>query len=394
MKKAIQFGAGNIGRGFLGQLFSESGYEVIFVDIDKRVLESLNKNNSYLLKIVGDNPKDITVRNVRAVDSRDVDKVAAEIKTADIMATAVGVNVLKKIAPVIAQGIKRRADAEIIQPLNIIICENLLNAGEVFKEYIKQHCSCFEYIDSHIGFVESVVSRMIPIVPDEIKRRDPTLVMVEEYSILPVGRIGFKGKTPLIKGMVVYDNIKAYEEQKLFIHNMAHAMCAYLGYLKGYEYIWQAIKDKEINSKVRMALQESGTALIKKHGFTQEEIGEHIEDLLTRFANKALGDTIYRVGRQPLRKLGSGDRLVGAAHLALEYSVVPENISSGIAACLMFNYSLDEEAVKLTLLLKNKGVAETLKKVSGLAPSSQLAKLITKEYAVLQRKGFVNENIQ
>ncbi len=387
---AVQFGAGNIGRGFLGQLFSESGYEVVFVEIDKKIVETLNKNNSYLLKIVGNNPRDITVRNVRAVDARDVARVAEEIKTARVMATAVGVNVLEKIAPVIARGIELRAEQGIEEPLNIIICENLLNAGEVFKGYIKHHCRCLDYLDSRVGFVASVVSRMIPVVPEEIKRQDPTVVMVEEYCRLPVDRKGFKGEAPRIKGAIAYDNIEAYEEQKLFVHNLSHAMFAYLGNLKGYQYIWQAVKDKETNARVRAALRESGAALIKKHKFTEEETREHIEDLLTRFSNKALGDTVYRVGREPLRKLGPEDRLMGAARLALKYDVVPENISLGIAAALCYDYPRDDEAVKLALLLKDKGVAGTLQEISGLGPDSELCKLVADKYVTLRPKNSNN----
>jgi len=239
-----------------------------------------------------------------------------------------------------------------------------------------------------VGFVASVVSRVIPVVPEEIKRQDPTVVMVEEYCTLPVDRKGFRGEVPQIKGIVAHDTIEAYEERKLFVHNLSHAMFAYLGYLKGYQYIWQAVKDKEINGRVRAALRESGAALIKKHKFTEEEMREHIEDLLTRFSNKALGDTVYRVGREPLRKLGSEDRLMGAAHLALECGVVPENISLGIAAALCYNYSQDEEAVKLTSLLKNKGVAGTLKEISGLAPDGELCKLVVDKYIALQPKNF------
>ena len=388
--KAVQFGAGNIGRGFLGQLFSESGYEVVFVEIDKKIVDTLNKDNSYLLKIVGDNPQDITVRNVRAVDARDVARVAEEIKTARIMATAVGVNVLEKIAPVIARGIELRAEQGIEEPLNIIICENLLNAGEVLKGYIKRHCHCLGYLDSRVGFVASVVSRMIPVVPEEIKKRDPTVVMVEEYCRLPVDGKGFKGEAPRIKGVIAYDNIEAYEEQKLFIHNLSHAMFAYLGYLKGYQYIWQAVKDREINDRVRAALRESGAALIKKHKFTEKETREHTEDLLTRFSNKALGDTVCRVGREPLRKLGPEDRLMGAAQLALKYDVVPENISLGIAAALCYDYPQDEEAVKLALLLKDKGVAGTLEEISGLDPDSELCKLVADKYVTLRPKNFNN----
>jgi len=383
LKKAIQIGAGNIGRGFLAQLFTHSGYEVVFVDIDERLISALNKNKSYTIQVIGNSLKKIIINNVRAVNIKEKHTAIDEILNADIMAVAVGVNALEKVAPLIAAGIKLRFEQNIQKPMNIIICENLLNAGKVLKGYIKRHCDCFQYIDNKIGFVESVVSRMIPVVPEEIRKNDPTLIRVEEYCILPVDKKGFKGEIPSVEGMIPYDNLKAYEEQKLFIHNLGHSSFAYFGYLKEYKYIWQAVEDKEINGRVRDILNESGTALIKKHGFTEKEMQEHIEDLFKRFANKSLGDTVYRVGREPIRKLGINDRFIGGAKLVLEYGIEPENICTGIAAALCYDYPEDEQAVKLSSLLKDNKIDEIIKKICQIDPESKLGRLIVNKYTDL-----------
>ncbi len=386
MKKAIQFGAGNIGRGFTGQLFSQSGYEVVFIDIVEPVINSLNEKRSYIIKVVGNNPQEIVINNVRAVNIRNENVVAKEIKTADILCTAVGVNILDKIAPVIAKGIELRANNKIVQPLNIIICENLLDSAHFLKNQINKHCSCYDYIDKYIGFVESVVSRMIPVVPDEIKQQNPTLIMVEEYCVLPVDKKGFKGAIPEIKGLLPQDNFKGYEERKLFIHNLGHSMFAYLGYLKGYEYIWQAVADNELNNIVSSALKESGTALIKKHGFTQQEMKEHVADLFYRFSNKQLGDTVYRVGRDPLRKLSFNDRLIGGARLALEYGIIPENICIGISAALCYDYPKDEQAVRLKKMLEEKSIENVLIKISGLKHDNIIIQLVKETYNSVKTK--------
>jgi mannitol-1-phosphate 5-dehydrogenase len=296
------------------------------------------------------------------------------------MATAVGARNLPRVASLIAEGMRQRADFGVKKPINLIICENLPRASNVFKKYLLREIESEyrDYLDSHLGLVEAVVSRMVPVIPLEIRKKNPTFIMVEEYSILPVDKKGFKEKIPKIKGMVPYENLHPYEEQKLFIHNAGHAICAYLGYLKGYKYIYQAIEDNQIHKIVRAALEESGKALIKKHGFTPAEEKSHIEDLIERFANRALGDTIARVGRDPIRKLGPDERLIGSAKLALQYGTIPENISKGIAAALLFDRKDDEEARKLSQMRKKEGINAVLEKICRIDPEEPLGRLIKK----------------
>jgi len=142
MKKAVMYGAGNIGRGFIGQLLSQSGYEVVFIDVNTEILEKLNNDGQYPVKILAGNlSKEITIKNVRGVNGTDIEKVAAEIATADLMATAVGVNVLPWIVKPISEGLKKRWQLGNMQPLNIIICENLMDANHYLSSLIKKELS-------------------------------------------------------------------------------------------------------------------------------------------------------------------------------------------------------------------------------------------------------------
>jgi len=380
MKKVVQFGAGNIGRGFLGQLFSESGYKVVFVEVKEEIVSLLNQRGYYKLKIVGDNPRDLIIKNVRAVNGKDKDRVAREIKTTNLLSSAVGAKNLSSVASLIAGGIIERAKNNIEKPMNLIICENLANASKVFKDCLfkKIEKKYWSYVDSHLGLVESVISRMVPVIPPQIRKREPTLVMAESYNILPVDKKGFKGEIPRIKGMIPYDNLIAYEEQKLFTHNTAHAICAYLGYQKGYKYIWESIEDKGIRDIVSRALMETGNALIKKHHFKSQEQRDLIDNIIQRFGNRALGDTVARVGKDPIRKLSPGERLIGAANLVYEYGTVPENIAKGIVSALLFNEKEDEEAKKLTILREKRGLNYILRNICQIDPQGKLAQLIKK----------------
>lgn len=382
MRKAVQFGAGNIGRGFAGQLFSESGFEVVFVDVMADLVRLINERKSYPIRLAQETPETVIVNNVRAVSGLDVDAVAEEIRTADIMCTAVGVNVLPRIAPTVAAGVKARADAGVDAPVNIIICENLQNMGPFLKAEVKKALpeEYHAYLDAKIGFVESVVGRMVPVMTEEQKREDPLLVIVEPYKHLPVARAGIKGEFPEIVGVEPRENFQAFVDTKLYTHNAGHATAAYFGYLKGYEFIYQAMRDPQIYAAVRAVLAETGKALIAKHGFDPSEHQAHINDLLERFANVALGDQVARVGGDPMRKLGPEDRLVGGAKLCIEHDVFPASMCKAIAAALRFDPPGDRSAPRVQEMVKSEGVRGALCTISGLSEDSKLTDEIVRQY--------------
>jgi mannitol-1-phosphate 5-dehydrogenase len=184
MKRAIMYGAGNIGRGFIGQLFSQSGYEVVFLDINPVIIERLNQDHRYPIRIIGDHGfREIVVENVRGVNTTDATVAIEEIASADIMALAVGVNVLPRIVKTIASGLKTRWTHGNFQPFNIIICENLLDANHYLEKFIKQELDnedC-QYFNETIGLVEASIGRMVPLIPPEMQQDNPLRVCVEEY---------------------------------------------------------------------------------------------------------------------------------------------------------------------------------------------------------------------
>lgn len=385
--KAVQFGAGNIGRGFIAQLFRESGYDVVFIDVVEEVVRLLNERGSYNIEIVGPGAETVPITGVRAVNGRDLEAVAREIESADIVCTAVGVNVLKHVAAPIAAGIKLRADADNAAPLNIIICENLINASKILRGYILDAIPAeyADYVGKNVGLVESVVSRMVPFMTEEQRKIDPLTVKVEAYKKLPVDKRGFVGEIPKIVGFMPYDNFGAYVERKLFTHNLGHAAASYLGYRHGFEYVYEAVSEPDIRRLVKAALAETGEALIKKHGFTPEEHEEHIEDLLTRFANVSLGDTIARCAFDPVRKLGPNDRIIGGARLAMEYGIEPENVALAAAAAVLYDHPDDPAAMRIQGMLAEKGLDFVLKEICGLEADSKLAEMIRGKVEMLKQ---------
>ncbi len=365
MNKFIMYGAGNIGRGFIGQLFSQSGYKVGFIDINKEVIGALNKDNEYPVEVVSTSGSvEIPVKNVYGIDGTDIDLVSDEIASADIMATAIGVNVLKFIAKPIALGLKKRFEQN-AKPFNIIICENLIGADHFLKGLIKEQLPEYaERIDKEIGFVEASIGRMVPVMTDEKRKGNILRVCVEPYNILPVDKDAFKGEIPEIKNLYPSAPFNYFIQRKLFMHNMSHALCSYLGYLRGYEFIYESVADYDIRYVAYKALTQSALAISKENGTPIDNLLDHAENLLYRFSNVALADTVERVGKDTIRKLGSNDRLVGALKLCEKHNLPCNFLLIGIAAGMFFAPEADASSVELSNYAKENGVVKTLEKYS------------------------------
>ena len=259
------YGGGNIGRGFIGALLSQSGYRVTFVDISEDVVTALQEKNTYPVRLVtSDSYQDMWIENVTAVNGKDAEATSDAIADCDIMATAVGARILKFIAPNIVAGLRKRW-AKTDAPLNIIICENLMDANKVLEGMLKEQlteeeCALF---DKTVGLVEASIGRMVPVQTAAMKDGEPLRVCVEPYCLLPVDKQAFRGEIPEIANMMPCEPFDFYIKRKLYIHNLGHATCAYLGDLLGLEYIYQAIAVPEIKRLVENAMQESALALAK-----------------------------------------------------------------------------------------------------------------------------------
>lgn len=383
MKTAIMYGGGNIGRGFIGKVFADSGYEVCFLDIARDIIDDMNARGAYTVRIVSnDGETDTLVKPVRAVHAL-TEQAIDEIADCAIMATAVGVNVLPKIAPVIAKGVAARM-ARNGQPLDIIICENQLGADELLRGWVYEHLTGAQraWADRNLGLVEASIGRMVPPLTPEMRARDRLLIRVEPYCELPVDRDAFKGAIPDLVGLIPYSPFEFYIKRKLFLHNGGHALCAYLGYEKGYEYIWQAVADPEICAAVRASMRTSAAALAAKFGEgVRENVENNVEDLLQRFQNRALLDTVARVGADPVRKLRRNDRFVGAALFAIEQGVDPSPIVRGIAAALKFDRAEDATAPELRQALRERGIGHVMEHYMGLSPAEPLYTMIREAMA-------------
>ncbi len=378
-KNAVHFGAGNIGRGFIGKLLADANIAVTFADVNEPLVDQLSHQQEYKVKVVGSECKMETVSHVTAVNSASEALIERIIKT-DLVTTAVGPTVLDIIAKTIAKGLSARFAAGNTQPLNIIACENMVRGTTHLKQQVYQFLTTEEQqqADALVGFVDSAVDRIVP--PLQAANDDPLEVTVESFSEWIVDEQQFKGEIPQIEGMEKTDNLMAFVERKLFTLNTGHCVTAYLGCLKGHRTIREAIEDPSIHAQVKQAMQESGEVLIRRYGFDRALHSTYIEKILSRFANPYLVDEVDRVGRQPLRKLSANDRLIKPLLGTIEYGLPNGMLLKGIAAALKYRNSSDPQAVELQQSIEKEGVRSTLARYTGLAAGSVEAQQIEALY--------------
>ncbi|ENM3754887.1 mannitol-1-phosphate 5-dehydrogenase [Vibrio cholerae] len=378
-KNAVHFGAGNIGRGFIGKLLADADIAVTFADVNEPLVDQLSHQQEYKVKVVGSECKMETVSHVTAVNSASEALIERIIKT-DLVTTAVGPTVLDIIAKTIAKGLSARFAAGNTQPLNIIACENMVRGTTHLKQQVYQFLTTEEQqqADVLVGFVDSAVDRIVP--PLQAANDDPLEVTVESFSEWIVDEQQFKGEIPQIEGMEKTDNLMAFVERKLFTLNTGHCITAYLGCLKGHRTIREAIEDPSIHAQVKQAMQESGEVLIRRYGFDRALHSAYIEKILSRFANPYLVDEVDRVGRQPLRKLSANDRLIKPLLGTIEYGLPNGMLLKGIAAALKYRNSSDPQAVELQQSIEKEGVRSTLARYTGLAAGSVEAQQIEALY--------------
>ena len=381
--KALHFGAGNIGRGFIGKLLADAGIHVTFADVNETVVNALIERQSFPVKIVGEDCVVETVTNVTAINSTSSDVINL-IADVDMVTTAVGPTVLKIISKSVAQGIEKRIAVGNTSPLNIIACENMVRGTSQLKEMVFEHLStqAQQFAAQHIGFVDSAVDRIVP--PAEAGETDPLAVTVETFSEWIVDQTQFVGEIPSIKGMECTDNLMAFVERKLFTLNTGHLITAYLGVLAGHETIKESIEDAAILADVTAAMQESGEVLIRRYGFDKEAHAAYIQKILGRFANPYLRDEVDRVGRQPIRKLSPQDRLIKPLNGTLEYNLPNSHLLKGIAAAFLYHNDDDPQAVELQAMFAEQGFDKTLSHYSELNVDAEVVTLAHQAYLALK----------
>ncbi|MCH4170950.1 MAG: mannitol-1-phosphate 5-dehydrogenase [Lactobacillus sp.] len=373
--QAVHFGAGNIGRGFIGETLASNGFEIHFVDVNSTIIDALDQRHEYDIELAAEGHQKIHVANVDGINNKDnPDKVVAAIENTDMVTTAIGPKILPFIADLIAKGISARLANNNTQPLDVIACENMIGGSQFLKGEVYKHLNDADkqFADEYIGFPNAAVDRIVPIQHHE----DPLAVSVEPFKEWVIDESQMKRHDIKLDTVVYVPDLEPYIERKLFSVNSGHATVAYTGEYLGYKTIGDAIKDEKVLTQLKGALSETGDLLIHKWQFKPDELKAYQEKIISRFQNPYISDDILRVGRTPIRKLGYDERFIRPIRELkdrnLDYSVLLDTVGM----IFTFDEPKDSESVELQKLLKEKPLVDVVKQVTGLKDQGLIDEIV------------------
>ncbi len=370
-KTIVIWGAGKIGRGFVADLFHAAGYHIVLVDESPTLIAQLGAAGRYIVVRAEDAERrqDIVIEGYTALSTAQADQIAAAVAATDILAVAVYPQHFAQVARQLAPGLVCRQAQRLNASLDIVLCTNLAHAGPQFRALLQDALplESQEYMNSHVGIVETLVIRIVTEPPAQLRQREPLLVWTNGYPELPVDRHAFKGEIPQVSGLRLVDDMRAEEMRKLYTYNMFQAALAYLGAPRGYDLATECIADPEVRAGAEGALREVSCALQAEYGFTADEMAGWIDNVVTQTNNPILGDTVSRLGADPRRKLRREDRLIGPALLARKHDIQPKHLVRAIAAGLRFDDSGGPGTAYIQQRIATLGLPAAVREICGLA---------------------------
>lgn len=384
--KVVHFGAGNIGRGFIGEVLHDNGAKICFVDVDEALIEQLNKNQKYYVQLIDDKKTRFTVNNVSAVNSlTDKNKVIEEIQEADMITTSIGAANFNKISQLLSEALVKRVEVK-KSPLDIIANENANQATNLLREEIKKQTVSDQWkrVLSATGFVNATVDRQAM----DITENNQKIPVVEPYYEWVINKTECKTRQARrLKRVTYVDELQPYIERKLYIVNAEHTVTAYIGKVLGKQTIQDALKEERIYNFVKRLMEENARYLNKEYEMEEDELARFINKTLRRHSDPLITDKVERVGRSPIRKLGKEERLVGPLRKLARSGIVSTQGEKAVAFALTYTDSDDLESVELNMFIQENGVKETLKRYSQIEEEEQL-KRIDKYYHLIQKDPF------
>lgn len=375
MKTAVHFGAGNIGRGFIGEILSANQFAIQFVDVNEAIINALNERHSYDIEIAEDGKRHVTVEHVSGINNRlNPEQVVEAIAEADLITTAIGPNILPFIAELIAKGIQKRRENGSEQAIDVLACENMIGGSQFLLEEVQKYLTeeDMTYVDTYVGFPNAAVDRIVPAQSHE----DPLFVVVEPFNEWVVETSRMKNKELRLEGVHYEEDLEPFIERKLFSVNSGHATSAYTGAYAGAKTILEALQLPEVKEQLEAVLEEIRSLLVAKWDFDHEELKAYHDVIISRFENPYIVDDVVRVARTPIRKLGFDERFIRPIRELKECGLSYQNLLKTVAYVFNYKDPNDEQSTQLQVMLSDNDLEKVVRDVTGLEDQELISEII------------------
>jgi mannitol-1-phosphate 5-dehydrogenase len=395
MNRVVIIGPGRLGCGYLTPLFQSAGWDVVLAARDETSAGRIRCCDRFAVRITappganggangdgsanGDDGKHESERilvktpPVVAIDSPELVEAVAD---ADLVCTSVGVGNVRSLARPLARACAGRPHD---RSLDVWTVENGDCAGEL-EDAVRAAAAAAGLAVPPIGFGGAIANVAVAQGSWRTAEGSPEFLGDSFRSLVVDERRLFAG-IPSLPGVQATRSFLEHLHEKLYVFSTGHAICAYLGRLRGHSTIADAAADPSLRPLIAGSMLEARKALLAEHPSLGTDLHGRVAEALARFGDRELADPIVRVAREPIRKLAPGDRLLGPAEL-IERSTgrIPKYLALAVAAALLYRDDDDEQSLRLGALLERDGVIAVLRAVCGLAPNRPFAQAVAARY--------------
>ena len=387
-RKAVIIGAGKMGRGFCAEILASAGFALTFVDSDEKRIASLKQAGSYtIFKARKTYYETVYIDDYDALPLSDEGGISELIAArGTLVMLSVPMTQMESVAALLSVCIARKAMETPDEPLDILLCINEMDAKHRLRTLFEGMLggSALEYMETHVGIVETVAYCISPELPDNLYELDTLGVLNNGYPEMPMDLTAFKGEPPRSPKINLTNDLSREFHRKMYSFNTAYATLGFLACPRHTVWASEALSDPEISSALSSALEESAVGLCGEYGFTLEELRAWNERILSVIDSPLLGDTVSRLCADTPRKVGPQDRLVGAAALCLRHGGDPETLCRVLAYAYRYTTGDDERTKMFKRFIESEGIESALERYSRLALRSELHQRVRAIYEKLE----------
>lgn len=393
--EVVIIGAGNSGRGMLGEMFYNDGqYHVVFADIDSELVNGLRKQGYYHVEMTNLASCASIIKEIKDFEIIDVNKEHDEyikkLASVKLICTALKANGFDLAIKHLIEMIRLRKQLNINEKVYITLGANYVGLYEYFDEAIKKELNNDEldYYKEYIILVMSIVNRK-NLKPFTLRDNDKYFIEGDDKPVLRVERSAVQSLEPMPKFFKLEDNLSAAMAVKIWSGNVVQCSMAFVALSKGMRKTIEAVYDKQSHDLACQAAIEAIYGVDSEFGI-KENIEEKALKSVDVFKNAKFSDDLYRIARQPIRKIGYNDRFIGPARMALKHGKLPVYICKCMAYVFFIDIPCDNDFKELKQSVNDIGIKDTAIKYCGLNPNdsneNKILELICSSYEELKEE--------